>query len=76
MNLGPLLYSSATIELCLEEVLKLATSIGFDIDDTSLQQIPSEYTADPSAMMKWIYLAQFWMAKKRSGDLESEILIL
>ncbi|KIM31967.1 hypothetical protein M408DRAFT_63746 [Serendipita vermifera MAFF 305830] len=76
INLGPLLYSSATIELSLEEVFKLAKAIGFDVDKASAQQIPSEYTADTSAMMKWVYLAQFWVARKPTIDLESEGLIL
>lgn len=31
--------------------------------------IPSEYTADRRAMMKWVYQAEFWVARKNSaGD--------
>ena len=26
--------------------------------------IPSEYTADRRAMMKWVYQAEFWVARK------------
>jgi carnosine N-methyltransferase len=33
--------------------------------------IPSEYTADRRAMMKWVYQAEFWIARKNAcyGDI-------
>lgn len=39
--------------------------MGFEVDHTSLKTVPSEYTADPQAMMQWIYQAEFWVATKR-----------
>ncbi|CCA73667.1 hypothetical protein PIIN_07620 [Serendipita indica DSM 11827] len=68
INLGPLLYSNATLELSLDEVLHLANLVGFDVDTTTRKTIPSEYTADSEAMMKWIYQAEFWVATKRSDE--------
>lgn len=80
INLGPLLWTSggqARLELSLEEVLNLAEMIGFKIQDRRLghenQSRPSrsttiecEYTADQTAMMRWVYKAEFWVATK--GD--------
>jgi len=42
--------------------------MGFEIDYTSLKTVPSEYTADTEAMMRWIYQAEFWVATKRVGS--------
>jgi hypothetical protein len=39
--------------------------MGFEVDHTSLKTIPSEYTADAQAMMRWTYQAEFWVATKR-----------
>jgi hypothetical protein len=36
--------------------------------------VPSEYTADRRAMMKWVYQAGFWIAR-RSG-VDDDIVIL
>lgn len=74
INLGPLLWTGggqAAVELSLEEVLKLATMIGFDVADDDAPQhmrprtVECEYTADKAAMMKWLYQAEFWVATKR-----------
>jgi hypothetical protein len=73
INLGPLLWTSggqAQLELNLEEVLRLSEKIGFRIFErtadptTAPKTIPCEYTSDKSAMMKWIYQAEFWVAQK------------
>jgi Carnosine N-methyltransferase len=68
INLGPLLWmgnAQATMELSLEEVLKLSSIIGFEVQEESRRTIPSEYTRDNTAMMRWIYEAEFWIAVKR-----------
>ena len=39
--------------------------MGFEVDHTSVKTVPSEYTADTQAMMRWIYQAEFWVATKR-----------
>ena len=73
INLGPLLWTSggqASVELSLEEVLKLAEAVGFDIasagsgDAERRRTVECEYTADQTAMMKWLYQAEFWVAAK------------
>ena len=74
INLGPLLWTSggeAAMELSLEEVMKLMDVVGFDIQSegspkTARRRVECEYTADRSAMMKWLYQAEFWVATKRT----------
>ena len=78
INLGPLLWTGggqAAVELSLEEVLKLAEAVGFDIAgagsgdaESGLERrrtVECEYTADQAAMMRWLYQAEFWVAAKR-----------
>lgn len=74
INLGPLLWTGggqAAVELSLEEVLQLAERVGFDLAvdgaPASMQQrtVECEYTADRTAMMRWLYQAEFWVAQKR-----------
>ncbi|KAM5543098.1 hypothetical protein V8D89_003482 [Ganoderma adspersum] len=82
INLGPLLWTSggqASVELSLEEVMKLAEAVGFDIvgagsgdAESGLARrrtVECEYTADQAAMMKWLYQAEFWVAAKRRASL-------
>ncbi|KAL5483099.1 hypothetical protein ACEPAI_8328 [Sanghuangporus weigelae] len=73
--------AQAALELSLDELLLLAEKIGFDFmeledegdgDDRSggktkskTRTIQCEYTADKEAMMRWVYKAEFWLAKKR-----------
>ncbi|KAJ7496554.1 N2227-like protein-domain-containing protein [Mycena latifolia] len=71
INLGPLLWTSgaqAKLELSLEEVLHAAEEIGFVIDpqDDGQQSrtVECEYTGDAQAMMRWVYRAEFWIARK------------
>ncbi|KAJ3730354.1 N2227-domain-containing protein [Lentinula raphanica] len=79
VNLGPLLWCSsaqARLELTLEEVLDVVEAVGFSIvgkrdgSDNSEPEclkrrtIPCEYTHDDRAMMRWIYEAEFWVARK------------
>lgn len=69
INLGPLLWTGgaqAALELSLEEVLSLTEILGFEVDPRSRRTVDCEYTADEEAMMKWIYRAEFWIAKKRT----------
>ncbi|KAF8963646.1 N2227-like protein-domain-containing protein [Flammula alnicola] len=59
----------AKVELSLEEVLQAAEEIGFVIETdescgASRKTVECEYTGDPDAMMRWIYKAEFWVAKK------------
>jgi hypothetical protein len=44
--------------------------IGFGAEEIGYKTrtIPSEYTADQRAMMKWVYQAEFWVARKNPGD--------
>jgi hypothetical protein len=60
----------------LAEVLSAAESIGFiiegegeigkgDQDEKKLRRtVDCEYTGDKNAMMRWIYKAEFWVARK------------
>lgn len=70
INMGPLLWTSggqAKLELSLTEVISAAREIGFIFqeDDTYAQRtIECEYTGDLSAMMRWVYKAEFWVATK------------
>ncbi|KAJ7133682.1 N2227-like protein-domain-containing protein [Mycena crocata] len=71
INLGPLLWTSgaqAKFELSLEEVLCAAEEIGFIIepqdDGQQSRTVECEYTGDAQAMMRWIYRAEFWVARK------------
>jgi len=73
INLGPLLWTGgaqAKVELSLEEVIALAQSVGFIFDGQGDDNarcgktVRCEYTADKQAMMEWIYLAEFWVARK------------
>jgi hypothetical protein len=68
INLGPLLWTGGAqtkLELSLEEVFTAAHHIGF-VDDSSIENrtIECEYTGDMSAMMRWIYKAEFWVMRK------------
>lgn len=78
INLGPLLWSgggSVRMELSLEEVLSLSTSIGFEVlgeaggleahGHLKRRTVTCEYTADKMGMFERIYQAEFWVAKKR-----------
>ncbi|KAI1791127.1 N2227-domain-containing protein [Ganoderma leucocontextum] len=78
INLGPLLWTSggqAAVELSLEEVLKLAETVGFDVagagkgaaesEPARRRTVECEYTADQAAMMRWLYQAEFWVATKK-----------
>lgn len=72
INLGPLLWTGgaqAKVELSLDEVLLAAEKIGFVLQKetagiTSRKTVECEYTSDPNAMMRWIYKAEFWVARK------------
>lgn len=73
INLGPLLWTGgaqARVELSLDEVLLAAEKIGFVFQKgaqdttTARRTVECEYTSDPNAMMRWIYKAEFWVARK------------
>lgn len=71
INLGPLLWparAQARVELSLEEVISLVEASGFRIEDGEetmrRRSVVCEYTADPRAMMQWLYHAEFWVATK------------
>ncbi|KAF9025882.1 N2227-domain-containing protein [Hymenopellis radicata] len=84
INLGPLLYGTGgqdRVELCLDEVLAVAESLGFEFDDMrqygfqdereereqgrqKTSTIKCEYTCDDRAMMRWVYGAEMWVARK------------
>ncbi|KAL4259019.1 Carnosine N-methyltransferase [Pleurotus pulmonarius] len=71
INLGPLLWTAgaqARVELSLEEVVRVAESVGFTLEEMGggerTREVRCEYTADRQAMMEWVYKAQFWVARK------------
>ncbi|KAJ7286842.1 N2227-like protein-domain-containing protein [Mycena rebaudengoi] len=71
INLGPLLWTGgaqAKLELSLEEMLHAVEEIGFVIeprdDGQKSKTVECEYTGDAEAMMRWIYRAEFWVARK------------
>ena len=72
INLGPLLWTGgaqAKVELSLDEVLLAAEKIGFVLQKevtgiTARRTVECEYTGDSNAMMRWIYKAEFWVARK------------
>lgn len=76
INLGPLLWpgaAQARVELSLEEVSNLVKLVGFQIegedkpaafDAYRRRTVQCEYTGDKQAMMKYMYLAEFWVARK------------
>lgn len=77
INLGPLLWpggAQARVELSLDEVLRLAKLVGFEIEGEGGRTVLSEalcrrairceYTGDKHAMMKYMYDAEFWVAHK------------
>ena len=72
VNLGPLLWTGsaqAKVELTLDEVLEAAEEIGFIIEKgetgpAARKTVECEYTGDKLAMMRWIYKAEFWVARK------------
>ncbi|GJF00701.1 N2227-domain-containing protein [Phanerochaete sordida] len=77
INLGPLLWpggAQARVELSLDEVLRLAEMVGFEIEGEGGRPVEAEalrrrsvrceYTGDSQAMMKYMYDAEFWVARK------------
>lgn len=73
VNLGPLLWTGggqAAVELSLEEVLRLAEMVGFSLSGQNEEgaerrrTVECEYTADKTAMMRWLYQGAFWVATK------------
>lgn len=67
INLGPLLWMSgaqSTMELSLDEIIRLSEMIGFSVHQSSRRTIESEYTRNELAMVRWIYQAEFWIATK------------
>ena len=71
INLGPLLWTSSgvALELSLDEVIQVIKLVGFEllpVDETGemVKMVECEYTSDSEAMMRWLYKAAFWIAKK------------
>lgn len=51
----------------MEEVMKVVERTGFvvDVDGPGRgMTVDGEYTKDREAMMRWIYQAEFWVARK------------
>ncbi|CEL52054.1 UPF0586 protein [Rhizoctonia solani AG-1 IB] len=81
INLGPLLWPpGASLEPSLEEVLAFSERVGLSVvGECHPGQSPNEatdpiesrrtlecqYTANRAGMMKWMYQAEFWVAKRR-----------
>jgi hypothetical protein len=72
INLGPLLWTGgaqAKMELSLDEVIDAAERIGFIIDQSTYgkrrkRTVECEYTRDREMTMRWVYHAEFWVARK------------
>ncbi|CAE7130179.1 unnamed protein product [Rhizoctonia solani] len=78
INLGPLLWPpGALLEPSLEEVLELSARVGLSVVGEhcttheiinpieSRRTLECQYTANRAGMMKWMYQAEFWVAKRR-----------
>ncbi|CAE6446251.1 unnamed protein product [Rhizoctonia solani] len=81
INLGPLLWPpGALLEPSLEEVLDLSERVGLSVVDGNhttqssheainpveiRRTLECQYTANRAGMMKWMYQAEFWVAKRR-----------
>ena len=71
INLGPLLWTSTgvALELSLDEVIKVVKFVGFELLPVNecgetVKMVECEYTSDSEAMMRWVYNAAFWIARK------------
>ena len=71
VNLGPLLWTSsgASLELSLDEVVGVIGLVGFEllpVDERgeTVKMVECEYTSNSEAMMRWLYRAVFWIARK------------
>ena len=71
INLGPLLWTSTgvALELSLDEVIKVVKFVGFELLPANecgetVKMVECEYTSDSEAMMRWVYNAAFWIARK------------
>ena len=71
INLGPLLWTSSgvALELTLDEVVRVVQLVGFELLPVNeygetVEMVECEYTSDSEAMMRWLYRAAFWIARK------------
>jgi hypothetical protein len=53
----------------LEEVIKVVGFVGFEVlpmneRGETVKMVEREYTSDSEAMMRWVYRAAFWIARK------------
>ncbi|BGP14873.1 hypothetical protein JCM10213_003771 [Rhodosporidiobolus nylandii] len=64
VNEGPLLYyGNPGMELPLEDVLRLASLVGFEVEQrNTLKEV--RYTADELGMYTFAYDCEFWVARK------------
>ena len=69
--MGPLLWTSSgvALELSLDEVLRVVELVGFELlpvneSGERVEMVECEYTSDSEAMMRWVYRAAFWTARK------------
>ncbi|GAA6014698.1 hypothetical protein JCM11491_000197 [Sporobolomyces phaffii] len=73
INCGPSLWhfendhEARSIELPMQDVKDLATRIGFEIvEDRELQ---TSYTTNPKSLLRHVYTASFWVARKPVAQL-------
>lgn len=57
------------LELNLDEVVQAIELVGFNLlpmneSEECIQMVECEYTSDSEAMMRWLYRAAFWAARK------------
>jgi len=71
VNLGPLLWTSSgvALELSLDEVVRVIGRVGLELLPVNecgetVKMVECEYTGDSEAMMRWLYRAAFWIARK------------
>jgi hypothetical protein len=56
--------TAAKIQLSLEEILQLTRIVGFEVDMSSLTSIDSTYAQQHESLLKYVYVNQFWVARK------------
>ena len=56
--------NQGSIELSVEEVLKLVGSMGFEVDDQGIKDEGSAFIQNPNSMLQNLYRTSHWIARK------------
>ncbi|KAL8715550.1 MAG: hypothetical protein Q9220_000886 [cf. Caloplaca sp. 1 TL-2023] len=57
-------------ELCVEEVVLLVKSMGFEVDDKGIQPDAAGYMQNPNSMLQNLYATSYWTAKKIPANID------